>query len=76
MTLVDRQEEEHQVLFFKIDRITDAMAPLDVTPILGMFSGTISDISQVERPTGAVDFLIGINYAVHFPMVADDDVNL
>ena len=75
VTLVDRQEEEHNVLFFKIDRITDNMTLVDVTPILGMFGGVSSDISQVKRPTGAVDFLIGINYAAHFSVVADDDAH-
>ena len=72
VTLVDRQEQEHSVLFFKIEQITDAMAPIDVTPVLGMFGGTISNISQVRRPTGAVDFLIGINYTSLFPVVANE----
>ena len=70
VTLVDRQEE-HNVLFFKIDHITDAMAPVDVTPVLGMFGGAISDISQVRRPAGTVDFLVGINYTSLFPVVDD-----
>ena len=61
------------MLFFKIDRITDAMAPVNVMPVLGMFGGAISDISQVMRPTGDVDLLIGINCASLFPVVANED---
>ena len=51
------------------------MAPVDVSPVLGMFGGTVSDLSHVRRPTGAVDFLIGINSAGHFPVVADGDAH-
>ena len=57
VTLVDRQGEEYQLLFFEIDHIADTMAPVDVTPVLGLFGGAISDISHVRRPAGAVDFL-------------------
>ena len=63
------------MLFFEINPITDAMAPVDVMPVLGMFGGTISNISKVRRPTGAVDLLIGINCASLFPVVADDDAH-
>ena len=59
----------------KIDHITDAMAPAEFTPVLGMFGGAISDISQVRRPARTVVFLVGINYASLFPVVADDDAH-
>ena len=73
VTLVDRQEQEHSVLFFEIEHKTDAMTPIDVMPVLRMFGGTISDISQVRRPIGTVDFLIGINCVSLFPVFAGDD---
>ena len=72
---MDRQEQKCNVLFFKIKHITDTMAPIDVTPVLGMFGGTISDSSQVRSPTGTVDFLIGINCASLFPVFTGDDTH-
>ena len=75
MTLVDRQGNEFILLFFEIDNITAAMAFVDVTPVLGLFGGAIPDISYVRRPTGAVDMLIGVNYAGLFPVVADKDAH-
>ena len=30
---------EHNLLFFEIDTITASMAPVDVTPVLGLFGG-------------------------------------
>ena len=75
VTLVDRQDTEHNLLFFEIDTITADMAPVDVTSVLGLFGGAVSEISHFRRPTGAVDMLIGINYAGLFPVVADSNAH-
>ena len=47
------------------------MVPVDVSPALGLFGSAVSDILDVRRLSGAVDFLIGINYASLFPEVAN-----
>ena len=62
-------------MFFEFEHITDTMAAIDVTPVLGMFGGVISDSSKVRRSTATVDFLIGINCASLFPVFTGDDMH-
>ena len=59
--LVSRQGEEHKGMAFALESITSAVEQVDVSAAAKLFSHV--KLSDVERPEGPVDLLLGLNYA-------------
>ena len=67
VVLVDGQEERCQQLIAP----NNTLVPVDILPTLGWLGGTVTEISGVRGPSGAVVFLFGTRYVCIFPVVAD-----
>ena len=70
--LIDRCGDIERVLAYEMDSITAALGSIDVSAAKKLFP-QIRDISEVERPEGEIDLLIGIQHAGLFPRCADQD---
>ena len=63
--LKDKQGRIHTIQAFGIETISSEINGIDVQGILHLFKGVQS--SEVERPKGYIDLLIGFNYAALHP---------
>ena len=70
--LIDRCGDVEKVFAYEMESITAALGKIDVSAAKKLFS-QIRDISEVERPEGEIDLLIGIQHAGLFPWCADHD---
>ena len=70
--LIDRCGDVEKVFAYEMESITAALGKIDVSAAKKLFS-QIRDLSEVERPEGEIDLLIGIQHAGLFPWCADHD---
>ena len=64
--IVKRNQTEHKILAYGVDNITDCMEKVSEQALSKMFPGL--DPARVTRPMGAVDVLIGLDYASYHPV--------
>ena len=67
--LIDRKGEEHEIKAFSVDSITSDIERVDINGITHVFPKI--EASKMKRPFGAVDILVGINFASLHPTVPD-----
>ena len=72
--LVDRQGTVWKVMAYEMDNITAPMEGEDVTLAEKLFP--MVDKGALERPSGPVDLLVGINMAAIFPYLANREEHL
>ena len=65
ITLVSRKGEHHVIQAFEIEDICGSMAPVNTKQFAKLFPSTKP--SEISRPSGAIDILIGNNYAPLHP---------
>ena len=70
--MIDRCGNVEKVLAYEMESITAALGKIDVSAAKKLFS-QIRDMSEVERPEGEIDVLIGIHHAGLFPWCADHE---
>ena len=64
--ILDTFQNIHQLRVYGIDRITGAIADLDLRPIVNRFNNI--KVGDIRRPTGDVDIPIGYDYAGWHPI--------
>ena len=64
MTIVDRDQEEHDVTALGLESITTLPSDPDLSPLLSILEGVPAEV--IDRPQGQVDVLIGLrNSGLH-----------
>merc|ERR1711867_313349 len=71
--LIDRWGKHQEVLAYSIEAITSTIEEVDLRPALREFPELRNDYRKIQRPTGNVDLLIGINDARLHPHLANPD---
>ena len=69
--LVDRGGKVHKVMAYSIGIITSPMEDVDLRPALKEFPELKKDYIKIARPTGDVDFLLGIQDAHLHPYLTN-----
>ena len=64
--IVDCNQNEHKIFAYGVDSITDCLERISVQKLCDLFPGL--DPDKVARPIGAVDVMIGLNYAGFHPV--------
>ena len=67
ITLVDRQNKLHSVIAYSIHTITIEDAAVKVDGLIHCFKKLGIQSQSVERPSGSVDLLVGLQYAALHP---------
>ena len=65
--LVDKDGIKHKILAYEMDNITSEMDEVDTAPIAAIFAHLGVTATDLIRPSGPVDLLMGINYASLHP---------
>ena len=73
--LVDREGEVYQILCYELPTITAPLGQVDVSEVKRLFPH-LASTDLVERPTGEVDLLIGIQHAGMFPTLGSNKDNV
>ena len=75
VSLIDRDDEAHQILCYEMPTITAPLGLVDVSEVKIIFPH-LEDAELVRRPAGPVDILIGIQHASLFPWRGDNKANM
>ena len=65
--LIDREDQEHEIEAFSVESITSDIDKVNISGVTKLFPKV--EASKMRRPFGAVDILVGINYASLHPTV-------
>ena len=63
---MDCKQNEHKIFAYGVDSIMDCLERISVQKLCDLFPGL--DPDKVARPIGAVDVMIGLNYAGFHPV--------
>ena len=66
--LIDQDGLEHRISAYKIEQFPGDMEPVLITDAITNLFGGAYDVTEIGRPYGQVDILIGIHHA-HLHMV-------
>ena len=67
VSLIDINNESHTLVAFSVEDISNKLDAVDISKAKGQFSTTIQNVWHLlERPTGDIELLIGLNaYSLH-----------
>ena len=63
VALLDKDGQEHGIMAFSMETITSSVPAVDVTEAARVFNKRGIKVSDVARPQGEVDLLVGIQCA-------------
>ena len=66
VVLIDKQGKKYKIIVYGIDNITNEISDIKVEKIIHLFNNI--NKSEIERPSGRIDVLIGMEYAAWHPM--------
>ena len=70
--LVDTVGDEHKFLAFEMGTITAAQESVDVSGAMQLFPA-LQELSQIRRPEGEVDLLVGVQHAPLHPRLESEE---